>query len=185
MDDEELDAILAHECGHILCRHVVYKMVADYLAMGLDALGILGSLAKPVEYALLYWSRKAELSCDRCGSIITSPDVVARTMARLAGGPRSITQNINMQEWAEQADKYEEIKNDGLWNKTLQLAVTIGLTHPFSAVRVREILKWGQSPQYRNLMENLRLASSDRKCPKCNRSVAADWTFCKYCGAKL
>lgn len=185
MDDEELDAILAHECGHILCRHVVYKMVADYLAMGLDALGILGSLAKPVEYALLYWSRKAELSCDRCGSIITSPDVVARTMARLAGGPRSITQNINMQEWAEQADKYEEIKNDGLWNKTLQLAVTIGLTHPFSAVRVREILKWGQSPQYRNLMENLRLASSDRKCPKCNRAVAADWTFCKYCGAKL
>lgn len=38
MDDEELDAILAHECGHILCRHVVYKMVADYLSMGLDAL---------------------------------------------------------------------------------------------------------------------------------------------------
>ena len=61
MDDKELDAVLAHECGHILCHHVVYKMVADYLAMGLDALGLLGKLAVPVEYALLYWSRKAEL----------------------------------------------------------------------------------------------------------------------------
>ena len=90
-----------------------------------------------------------------------------------------------MEEWARQADKYEEIKNDGLWNKTLQLAVTIGMTHPFSAVRVREILKWGQSPQYRNLMENLRLKFSGKKCPKCNRAVLADWAYCKHCGAKL
>ena len=90
-----------------------------------------------------------------------------------------------MQEWAKQADKYEEIKNDGLWNKTLQLAVTMGMTHPFCAVRVREILKWGQSSQYRNLKENLRLEASGRKCPKCNRAVSADWAYCKHCGAKL
>jgi Zn-dependent protease with chaperone function len=185
MDDEELDAILAHECGHILCRHVVYKMVADYLTLGLDALGILGSLAKPVEYALLYWSRKAELSCDRCASIITSPEVVARTMARLAGGPKSITNDINMREWALQADKYDEIKNDGLWNKALQLAVTIGLTHPFSAVRVREILNWGETTQYRNLMQNLKMLTSDKRCSGCGRDVCDDWAYCKYCGTKL
>ena len=160
-------------------------MVADYLSMGLNALGLIGSLAKPVEYALLYWSRKAELSCDRCGSIITSPAVVARSMARLAGGPKSITQKINMEEWAKQADKYEEIKNDGLWNKTLQLAVTIGMTHPFSAVRVREILKWGQSAQYKNLMENLRLETSGKKCSVCHRPVSVDWAYCKHCGTKL
>ena len=185
MDDEELDAILAHECGHILCRHVVYKMVADYLKLGLDALGILGSLAKPVEYALLYWSRKAELSCDRCASIITSPEVVARTMARLAGGPKCITKDINMREWALQADKYDEIKNDGLWNKALQLAVTIGLTHPFSAVRVREILNWGETSQYRNLMQNLKMVASGKRCCGCNRAVCDDWAYCKYCGTKL
>ncbi len=183
MDDEELDAVLAHECGHILCRHVVYNMVAQYLKMGLDALGILGSIAKPVEYALLYWSRKAELSCDRCGSIITSPDVVARTMARLAGGPKSITNAINMEEWAKQADKYDEIRNDGLWNKTLQLAVIIGQDHPFSAVRVREILKWGQSDQYQNLMANLR--GKGDICPNCRNSISGDWVYCKYCGYKL
>jgi Zn-dependent protease with chaperone function len=185
MNDEELDAILAHECGHILCRHVVYKMVADYMKMGLDALGILGSLAKPVEYALLYWSRKAELSCDRCASIITSPEVVARTMARLAGGPKSITNDINMREWALQADKYDEIKNDGLWNKALQLAVTIGLTHPFSAVRVREILKWGESSQYKQLMQNLNTAKSTKKCTKCNNSVSDNAAYCNNCGTKL
>ncbi len=185
MDDEELDAVLAHECGHILCRHVVYNMVVQYLQYGLDALGILGSIAKPVEYALLYWSRKAELSCDRCGSIITTPDVVARTMARLAGGPQSITRHLNMEEWARQADRYDEIQNDGLWNKALQLSVIIGQDHPFSAVRVREILKWGRSAQYRQLMEGLQAAASGKHCPHCGRSVCTDWNFCKYCGTKL
>ena len=185
MDEVELDAVLAHECGHILCRHVVYKMVADYLKIGLDALGLLGSIAKPVEYALLYWSRKAELSCDRCASIVTTPDVVTRVMARLSGGPKSITGEINMKEWAQQADKYDEIKNDGLWNKTLQLAVTIGLSHPFSAVRVREILKWSESQQYKELMRNLNSNASNHNCPQCGHTVNSGWTYCNFCGTKL
>lgn len=185
MDDEELDAVIAHECGHILCHHVLYNMVAQCIRLGLDALGILGAIAKPVEYALLYWSRKAELTCDRCASIITSPDVVARTMARLSGGPKSITENLNMAEWASQADKYDQIQNDGLWNKTLQLAVIISQDHPFSAVRVREIYKWGNSAQYRNLTRNLLLPPAGKTCPNCGRSVADDWSFCKYCGTKL
>lgn len=185
MDDEELDAVLAHECGHILCHHVLYNMVAQYLSMGLDKLGILGAVAKPVEYALLYWSRKAELSCDRCGSIITSPEVVARTMARLAGGPKKLTASLDLHEWAKQADLYDEIRNDGLWNKTLQIAVTMGLDHPFSAVRVREVMKWGESAQYKNLMQNLHMQSSGMKCPRCHKAVSESWVYCKHCGMKL
>ena len=96
LDDEELDAVIAHECGHILCRHVLYHSIAKYILSGADSLGILGALTVPVQYAILYWERKSELSCDRCGSIITSPEVVARTMARLSGGPKSITRNLNI-----------------------------------------------------------------------------------------
>jgi hypothetical protein len=106
-------------------------------------------------------------------------------MARLAGGPKSITSQINMNEWAKQADKYDEIKNDGLWNKTLQLAVTIGMTHPFSAVRVREILRWGESQQYKSLIQNLRIEASGKKCPHCNKTVSDGWAFCMHCGTKL
>ena len=185
LDDEELDAVIAHECGHILCRHVLYHSIAQYILSGADSLGILGSLTVPIQYAILYWQRKSELSCDRCGSIITSPEVVARSMARLSGGPKSITENLNMQQWAEQADQYDKIKNDGLWNKALQLSVIIGQDHPFSAVRVREILKWGESAQYKNLMQNLKAEASGKKCHRCGKPVSADWAYCKYCGAKL
>ncbi len=185
MDDEELDAIIAHECGHIICRHVLYHSIASYILSGADSLGVLGAFTVPIQYAILYWYRKSELSCDRCSSIITSPEVVSRVMARLAGGPKKLTENINMREWAKQADMYDEIRTDGMWNKALQLYVTMGRDHPFNAVRVREILKWGESSQYLNLRENIKAEASGKKCPSCGRSVSPDWTFCKYCGNKL
>ena len=72
-------------------------------------------------------------------------------MARLAGGPQSITSKIDFNEWAKQADEYDDIKNENVWNKALQLAVIAGLSHPFAAVRVREVLKWSESEQYKNI----------------------------------
>ena len=155
------------------------------LLNGASALGVVGSLSVPIQLAMLYWSRKSELSCDRCGSIITSPDVVARVMARLAGGPKAITSSVNMEEWAHQADLYDEIRTGNLWDKTLQVYVTLGLDHPFNAVRVREILKWGESEQYRSLMHNLNANASADRCPNCGKPVEKGWKFCRYCGCKL
>ena len=31
MTEEELDAVIAHECGHILCHHVLYHSIAHYV----------------------------------------------------------------------------------------------------------------------------------------------------------
>ena len=185
MNGKELDTVIAHECGHILCRHVLYHTIANYILSGVDALGVLGALTVPVKYAILYWQRKSELSCDRAASIVTSPDIVASVMARLSGGPKSITSEINMEEWAKQADLYDSIRNDGLWNKALQVYAIAAQSHPFSAVRVREILDWGKSAQYQNLMSNLNQQASGKKCPRCGRRVEPAWHFCKHCGCKL
>ena len=186
MSDEELDAIIAHECGHIMCRHVLYHTVAQWLSSGIASMGILGKLAVPIEYALLYWYRKSELSADRAASIITDPEVVASTMARFSGGPKSITSQIDLHEWASQADEYDKIKNDGLWNKTLQLAVIAGQDHPFTAVRVREILKWAESEQY-NMIKNgkFQLEAPEGVCPHCGSAIDKEWKFCRNCGHEL
>ena len=184
LNDEELDAVIAHECGHILCRHVLYHSRAEYVLRGVDSLGLLGKLAFPFEAALYYWYRKSELSCDRTAAIVTSPEIVASAMARMAGGPKSITSGINMGEWIKQADAYDMIYNDGLWNKALQISVTMARTHPFSAVRVREILKWGDTEQYRRI-KNYLITAPAQVCPSCGRPVDSSWKFCKYCGHKL
>jgi len=184
MSPDELDAVLAHECGHILCRHVLYHNMANLLIGGADAFGLLGMLTAPIKFALLYWQRKSELSCDRAGAIVTSPETVARVMVRLAGGPKAITENVNIEEWAKQADQYETIRNDGVWNKALQTYAIMGTDHPFSAVRVREVLKWGASTQYQNIKNGLH-ARGGNCCPNCNQPIDPAWQFCRQCGHKL
>lgn len=186
MDDDELDAVLAHECSHILCHHVLYHSVAQYIMRGADALGILGKLTVPIQLAFLYWQRKSELTCDRGGAIITSPEVVCRTMARLAAGPKSLTNQINLAEWAAQADQYDAIWNSSSWNKALQIYAIAGQNHPFAAVRVREVLKWGQSMQYQNLKRNLGTPVIEHKCPNCGNVIDGDWRiYCNHCGTRL
>ena len=186
MSDEELDAILAHECGHIMCRHVLYHTVAQWISQGIASLGILGKLAIPIEFAMLYWYRKSELSADRAASIITSPEVVASTMARLSGGPNSITSQIDLREWAQQAEEYDRIQNSGMWNKALQLSVIAGQSHPFSAVRVREILKWGESEQYNMIKNgNFTIDAPVNVCPACGNGIDPGWKFCRNCGHQL
>jgi hypothetical protein len=105
-------------------------------------------------------------------------------MARLSGGPKSITANINHREWIKQADIYDSLYNDGMWNKTLQMYAIAEASHPFSAVRVREVFKWSESDQYRRL-KTLMLNSPGSICPSCKSAVDSTWKFCKYCGHKL
>ena len=91
-----------------------------------------------------------------------------------------------MHEWAKQADIYESIRTDGLWNKTLQIGAIIAQDHPFAAVRVREILLWSESEAYRNIKQNMEnTAASGCKCPNCNKDIDPEWGFCRYCGTKL
>lgn len=187
MNDEELDAVIAHECGHILCRHVLYHTIARWLTSGIAATGLLGKLVVPIEYAMLYWIRKSELSADRCASIVTSPKAVASVMARFSGGPKTIIDQIDFEQWAAQADTYEQIQNESMWNKALQIAAIASLDHPFAAVRVREILKWEKSEQYQAILRGSASQGllSGPTCPKCGKAVQSDWRFCRYCGHPL
>jgi Zn-dependent protease with chaperone function len=184
LDDEELDAVIAHECGHIICRHTLYRTFENIFWNTMsqnvpkDADGIL-------KLAYLYWARKSELSCDRVAAMITSPDIALRMMARFAGGPKSITSKINMEEWAKQADIYDDLyKNNNLWNKALLLGNTMGLDHPFWAVRVREVLNWCKTEEYLKVKNNLNIIK-DPSCERCGKPYQGKPTYCIHCGNKL
>lgn len=179
MSKDELTAVVAHECGHIACHHMLYHSLAQILANALGMFEALANLAVPIHYALMYWQRQSELSCDRADAYVTSPETVMAVMARLAGGPMSITAKVNMQECAHQADEYETIYNGGLWDKTLQRLAVMDQDHPFHAVRVREILKWKNNGQYQRLLANHPV------CPRCHCPIEASWKFCEPCGNKL
>ena len=185
LSDDEVQSVLAHECGHILCRHVFYHTMANLLVVCADALGLLGNLVIPVNLALKYWSRKSELSADRAEVVYMGTSKPAiNALVRLSGGPYRLTKQVNVNEYARQASAYEEGRTNSKWDKALQAIAVMNNDHPFSAVRVQELLKWEQSEQYSMLRTAMRLEESDRTCTACGRKIDPDCTFCRFCGAK-
>jgi len=143
MEEAELRAVLAHECGHVLCRHVLYHTMADMVTnIGESVWGPLAAVATPVKLALLYWDRRSELSADRAAALVAGgPDSLVQIMIRLAGGPRSITSDIDVALYAQQGADYLKL-NKSLWDKVLQSVAVMQQNHPFTAVRTHEILDW-------------------------------------------
>jgi Zn-dependent protease with chaperone function len=185
LTEEEVNAVIAHECGHIACHHVLYHTMASLLKAGADMFGLLGFFTTPIQLGLLYWSRRSELSADRAAAAaMGSAKPVIETMVRLSGGSKAITGNVDIQEYAAQADAYDVLKESN-WDKILQTAAIAYQSHPFAAVRVREILKWCDTEHYQLLMENIKLQRSGKKCNNCQHPVDQVWKFCKYCGSKI
>ena len=101
-------------------------------------------------------------------------------LARIAGGPKAITEHLNLVELVGQADEYDALYKKGFWNKSLQTYAVIERDHPFSCVRIREMLLWVDSEDYKQLM-----AQNKKRCPKCGKEIKKDWHFCQHCGYKL
>lgn len=179
MTEDELRAVVAHECGHIACHHMLYHTIAAILANASGVFEVMATLAAPIKYALFYWQRKSELSCDRVAAYITSPQTTASMLSRLSGGSKYITAELDLAEMAGQADQYDALCNSGLWNKTLQTYAVLEMTHPFTSVRIREMLLWIDSDEYKVLKANT------KKCPHCGKTVDNSWLFCQHCGNKL
>lgn len=181
LDSDEIDSVIAHECGHIVCHHVLYHTIAEFLRTGVS--GLIGDLAEPLKLAVYYWSRKSELSADRAAALTCGVETVVKTQLRLAGGPKMLTDNVNIEEWANQAEQYEEIRGGSLWDRFLQMGATMMLDHPFAAVRVREALNWAKTDEFKTVSDLI--AGKVRLCPHCNQPVSLEWVYCKYCGNKL
>jgi len=176
MTEDEVRGVLAHECGHIVCHHMLYTTLANTIIYYTPTLP---DISQSAIYALLYWNRKSELTCDRVAAYITSPETATSMLSRLAGGSNKIMYDFDLNEYAKQAQEYESIRSEDMWNKTLQAWMTMGQNHPFNAVRVRELLKWTGTSQYINLKADIPM------CPNCHKAIDPEWGFCKYCGNKL
>lgn len=160
LTDEETLAVIAHEVGHIHSEHVLYLTAArlmEALANVSIARLIPGSeivkfiVSAGISSALLAWSRRAELSCDRAALLVTQdPHVIGRTMMKLGGGTfaSKIDYDLFLEQAREFQKNYDENKLDKFWADI----INAGLSHPFPVWRVSEILQWVESGQYAGLM---------------------------------
>ncbi|CAI9111581.1 OLC1v1011838C1 [Oldenlandia corymbosa var. corymbosa] len=107
---KELQAVLAHELGHLKCDHGVWLTFANLLTLGAyNVPGFGGLIAQRLEEQLFRWLRAAELTCDRAALLVAQdPKVVISVLMKLAGGCPSLADQLNVDAFLEQARSYDK-----------------------------------------------------------------------------
>ena len=156
LEEDELRALVAHEMGHVISGHALYRTIAAILAVvSLAALPILAGIALlPVRLAILEWQRKSELSADRA-SLLGTQDPIAtqRLLMKMAGGVhhRMISgEEMNIDAFMAQANEYVQ-SNEGI-DLLYKILNTLALTHPMHTVRAAEIQAWIAAGDYDRIL---------------------------------
>ena len=148
LDDDGRRVALAHEAAHVHSDHVLYRTaLLILLQIGASArLPLLAGLPLlAIQYALLEWSRAAELSCDRAAAIVTrDPTAVCRALMTMAAGEAA--EDLSLDAFIAQGMDYGE--GGGGLERLTKLFQDLRLTHPMPVRRVRLLLDWVHDGSY-------------------------------------
>jgi Zn-dependent protease with chaperone function len=201
MSDRELEAIIAHELGHVMCQHMLYRQVGVTLSRGttellapfarLSPAALNGSFA----IAFMCWSRAAEYTADRAALLmLRDAEALASCLSRLAGVPRRFAEEFDPRQFAEQVAEYEQEAT--FWSTVVTWDLGLLRTHPEPAKRAVAVLEWADSEEYRRILAGhfpTRFESEHalrprmagvRECPLCHSPVG-DQQTCPYCTLAL
>lgn len=152
LTEEEQKAIIAHEVGHVMSGHVVYRTIAIIIIyFGITALPILAAaVVLPFQLALLEWYRKSEFSADRASLLgVQDRTTVMMLQMKLAGGAEH-GHPMDLDAFMAQAMEYET-KGDA-WDRVLQILNTVMRDHPFATVRAGELQRWIDAGGYDRIL---------------------------------
>ncbi|MBE9078057.1 M48 family metallopeptidase [Romeria aff. gracilis LEGE 07310] len=150
----EIQAVIGHELGHLKCDHSVYLTLANVLALIASQLPLGGFLIQNWQSQILEWVRCAEFTCDRAALLVTQDArTVASVLMKLAGGSPTLSPQLNLDAFIEQARSYDAISNSQL-GEMLKQVKTSDLTHPVPVLRAREIDRWAATPDYQGLLQS-------------------------------
>jgi Zn-dependent protease with chaperone function len=200
MDDVEVQAVIAHELGHIKCAHVLYSQMARYLADFIDAisnatLGIGGLVGSGLQAGLMVWSRRSELSADRAALLVVQdPRPCISMLMKLAGHVGRMADDVDAGEFLNQARDYGEEGDRTATDKFYRIMSNMFLkgTHPFAIERAKHLNLWVDDQAYEQIVVHGNYPTRpdvvmDGQCPNvnCRQQVQRGFAFCGRCGQKL
>lgn len=153
LNPEEIQAVIAHELGHLKCEHGVYLTLANLITLVAGQVPNWGAIvAQSLQAQMFEWMRCAEFSCDRAALLATqNPRTVMSVLMKLAGGSPTLSPQLNLDAFLEQARSYDRISDEAL-GEMLKQAHAEQLTHPVPVLRAREIDRWASSQNYQDLL---------------------------------
>jgi Zn-dependent protease with chaperone function len=147
MDEDELRWMLAHELGHALSGHALYRTILHRLVRIVRSFGVIpvaGIGARVILAGLMEWQRKSELSADRAGLLATQdPAAAYRALMKLASGGH--LDDLDPTSFFEQGAEYDDTD---LRDSVIKLQLLEGATHPMAVSRASELRKWVDSGSY-------------------------------------
>ncbi|SEK83800.1 M48 family metallopeptidase [Ruminococcus albus] len=154
---ELIPSVLAHECGHIACHHVLYSTMGRLILGG--SAGILGLspvITAPLQMAFYYWMRCSEFSADRAAAVCGgSSKSVVEVCMRLAGCEKDSPVQANPEAFLEQAKEYRDLVSGSAFNKTLEFMMFSTRSHPLNAVRAYECNEWCKTKEFQSIVQYL------------------------------
>lgn len=174
LDEGGQRAVLAHEAAHIQSDHVLYSTaLAILIRLGSSRrIPLLAGLPlMAITYALMEWSRAAELSCDRAAALVTrDPQAVCRTLMVVAAGEGA--DELNLDAFLAQGVDYRE---GGSGSERLsRMLQDLNVTHPLPVRRVHLLLDWVREGEYDRIIGGEYLRRGDEPGPRAEAESARD-----------
>ena len=159
---EEIETVLAHECGHILCRHNLYTFMGNFILTASDRLlssfGLLGLISIPLRLAFFHWMRSSEFSADRVSAYYSGgSEKVTDLMIRFAGATSNLGLKINKELFMQQAKDYKRQIANSKVNKLVELYLYGYADHPLTAYRAYEVSEWCKTDTFKNIQKHIDL----------------------------
>jgi Zn-dependent protease with chaperone function len=179
VDEEEMRWVLAHELGHALSGHAVYRTILlRMLSLSglLRAIPLGGIGLRVIVAALMEWVRKSELSADRAGLLATQdPGVAYRALMKMSSGGHLA--DLDQTSFFEQGAEYDAAVD--LRDSVLKLLLIERRSHPMPVSRASELRRWVDSGAYTAILAGTyptRDQDADAKVSEAAQEAAASYT---------
>lgn len=162
----QLSSVIAHECGHIACKHSLYHSMASYLINGIEnsPLYLIPAIRKYLSPSLVrtlcFWSRCSELSADRAAVLCdNSAEPFIDALLKIRG----YGDEINRSEFIKQALDLKEILDDSKSTKALDAIMNQWDSHPTLATRAYECYEWVKTDTYKQIIDGTYKSRKEEK----------------------
>lgn len=194
LDDDEVLCVLAHELGHVHADHVLYKSAARVFGSVASTIiqatfGVGSLVVYPIQLALLRWDRASELSSDRAALLVVkNPHTVLRTLMKVAGGSRRLSQELSIDAFIEQADGFGKMQDEGPLGRYITTFQTLFRSHPFPIWRAKEVIDWVTTGNFLEILDGdyqTRSMVATTSCHACGADVKVGAVVCNQCGVTV
>jgi Zn-dependent protease with chaperone function len=176
-----ISSVLAHECGHIACKHYLYHSIVMTVINKLNnsPLGYVNAVRRIITpglvSAFLFWDRCSELSADRAAALCDGkPEKLVDALIRIHG-----YSDINRDEFIRQAIDLHSFVNETKGNKAIEQMIVGNDTHPRLATRVYECCEWSKTDCFKSILNGTYTQVMRKNDTICEEEIVSAEIECK------